>query len=135
PKIAVDGVVSSFIGCAGQRCMAASLLVAVGGVDHMLGAILEKARAIKLGSDMWAIIDKDSLSRIHSILDRVAAEGGRIVLDGRQCAPPAQYQGGIWMGPTITEANPEIEAATAEIFGPVITIVRALNLKEAMNLE
>src|SRR5690606_18014932 len=109
PKIAVDGILSSFTGCAGQRCMAASLLVAVGEVDNMLGAVVDRAQSMKLGSDMGAIIDKASLERIHAILERIPREGGRIVLDGRKAVPPAQFQGGNWLAPTVVEAQPGSE--------------------------
>ncbi len=135
PELATDGVVSSFTGCAGQRCMAASLLIAVGDVDEQLGAIVERSRSLVLGKEMGAIIDAASLERILGILGRVEMEGGRIVLDGRGATPPAGYEKGFWLGPTMIETKPGTEAATTEIFGPVLTIVRVKTLAEAMALE
>lgn len=135
PKMAIDGIVSSFTGCAGQRCMAASLLIAVGNVDTMLDAVIERAKSIKLGSEMGALIDQEALNRIQGILDRVPGEGGKILLDGRGVEPPSPFQGGHWMAPSIIEAKPGSEAARCEIFGPIVTIIRVKTLAEAMQLE
>ncbi len=135
PKITVEGIVSSFTGCAGQRCMAASLLVAVGDVDTILSAVKERAQRISLGNEMGALIDQAAYDRIHKLLGRVEDEGGRLLLDGRNAKAPDGMDGGYWMGPSIIEAKPGSEAATTEIFGPVITIIRANNLTEAMDME
>lgn len=134
--LTVRGVVDSFTGCAGQRCMAASLLIAVGDVDHLLTPIIERARTLTCGPHMGAIIDKASLERIEGILDRAEAAGARIVIDGRRPRPPAGYEGGNWLAPTIIDdAQPSMECATVEIFGPVLTILRVKTLAEALAIE
>ncbi len=136
PVVTVSGVVSSFTGCAGQRCMAASLLVAVGDVDALLDSITERASQIKLGTDMGAIIDRTSLDRLESAIDQAAKDGADIRLDGRRPTAPAGYEGGHWLAPTVLDrASPTAECATKELFGPVLTIVRVDTLEEALALE
>ena len=135
-KLTIRGVVDSFTGCAGQRCMAASLLIAVGSVDHLIGKIVETAKSLVLGSQMGAIIDEEALGRISGAIERAEREGAKILVDGRHAKPPKGYEGGNWIGPTIIDgARPEMQCATMEIFGPVITIVRVKNLTDAMALE
>ena len=137
PEITVPGVVSSFTGCAGQRCMAASLLVAVGDVDALLERIVGAAEKLELGREMGAIIDRASLERLRKDVDRAVQEGAKLVLDGRGTAGPGKgWEGGNWMAPTVLDhARPEMECATRELFGPVLTIVRVKTLDEALALE
>jgi malonate-semialdehyde dehydrogenase (acetylating)/methylmalonate-semialdehyde dehydrogenase len=135
PELTVRGVVDSFTGCCGQRCMAASLMIAVGDVDHIIDQIIVRAREVKLGDHMGAVIDQASLEKIHGIVGRVESEGGKILLDGRDPAPPIGCEDGTWMGPTIIETTADKEAACEEIFGPTLTIVKVANLSEAMKLE
>lgn len=136
PSIAVRGIVDSFTGCAGQRCMAASILLAVGDVDHIIEKIKEEASKIVLSRNMGAIIDDNSLTRIMGILGRAEAEGAKIVLDGRSPAVPEELKGGYWLGPTIIDdVKPDMECARTEIFGPVIAIIRVDNLSQAMAIE
>jgi malonate-semialdehyde dehydrogenase (acetylating)/methylmalonate-semialdehyde dehydrogenase len=135
-KITVRGVVDSFTGCAGQRCMAASLMLAVGQVDHLITKIADTTMSLELGSQMGAIIDKAALGRITSAIAQAEKQGAKILVDGRNAKPPKGFEGGNWIGPTIIDhATPDMECAKSEIFGPVITIVRVKNLTEAMALE
>ena len=136
PAITIPGVVASFTGCAGQRCMAASLLVAVGDVDHILDGIVERAAAVQLGRDMGAIIDHGARDRIVRDVTRAMEEGAKLRLDGRTPTAPDGYERGAWMGATILDhATIGMECATKELFGPVVTIVRARNLDEALKIE
>jgi len=136
PQVTVRGVVDSFTGCAGQRCMAASLLVAVGAVEPLLAQITEAAAATTLGEGMGAIIDRPALERIRGLITSATAEGAKLRLDGRDQAPPLGYEQGHWLAPTILEAaSPEMECAQTEIFGPVLTIVRVKTLSEALALD
>jgi malonate-semialdehyde dehydrogenase (acetylating)/methylmalonate-semialdehyde dehydrogenase len=135
-QLTVRGVVDSFTGCAGQRCMASSALLAVGPVDHLVGKIVERARQLQLGAGMGAIIEGAARDRIVAAIDRAEAEGAKIVLDGRHPTPPPGYEGGTWLGPTvIDQARPEMECARAELFGPVLTVIRVPNLDEALTIE
>ena len=132
----VRGVVDSFTGCAGQRCMAASLLIAVGDVEPLLAKIKKAAAAMTCGAGLGAIIDRAALERIEGIIGRAAAAGAEIALDGRKPKAPDGYGGGNWLGPTIIDrAKPAMECATVEIFGPVLTIVRVDSLSDALALE
>lgn len=136
PTIAVDGVVSSFTGCAGQRCMAASVLVAVGDVEHIITKVVAAAGAMRLGSDMGALIDAAARERLHAAIGRAESEGAKVLLDGRSCSPPAGYDGGFWLGPTILDGvTPAMECACTELFGPVISIIRVKTLEEALALD
>ena len=135
-EVAVEGITSSFTGCAGQRCMAASLLVAVGKVDSIIDAIVERAAKIELGTQMGAIIDRASLERLEADIDRAAKDGAKLRLDGRKPKPPAGYEGGNWLAPTVIDgATPGMECATKELFGPVLTVVRVKTLDEALELQ
>ena len=136
PDVTVDGVVGSFTGCAGQRCMAASLLVAVGDVDHLLDRVVERAASLRLGVEMGAIIDRAALERLEAAIESARTDGAELRLDGRRPTAPAGFEGGNWLAPTILDrATPEHECATRELFGPVLTIVRVRSLEEALALE
>jgi malonate-semialdehyde dehydrogenase (acetylating) / methylmalonate-semialdehyde dehydrogenase len=134
--LTVRGVVDSFTGCAGQRCMASSALLAVGPVDHLVQKIVARAAEIQLGPGMGAIIDGDARQRLVAAIDRAEAEGATIALDGRRPQAPAGYEGGNWLGPTVIDrARPDMDCARTELFGPVLTVLRVANLDEALAIE
>jgi malonate-semialdehyde dehydrogenase (acetylating) / methylmalonate-semialdehyde dehydrogenase len=136
PAVTVRGVVDSFTGCAGQRCMASSVLVAVGKVDNLLEQIAAEAARVELGPGMGAIIDAAARDRLRGAIDRAEKEGGRIVVDGRRRPAPPGYEGGSWLGPTVIDhARPEMDCARTELFGPVLTVMRVPSLDEALALE
>jgi malonate-semialdehyde dehydrogenase (acetylating) / methylmalonate-semialdehyde dehydrogenase len=134
--LTVRGVVDSFTGCAGQRCMAGSALVLIGGADRVLDAIVRATARIELGSGMGALIDAKARDRIASAIATAEAEGAHVLLDGRQASPPREYAGGHWMGATILDrVRPGMECATAELFGPVLAVIRVDRLEEALAIE
>ncbi|MBZ0119669.1 MAG: CoA-acylating methylmalonate-semialdehyde dehydrogenase [Sandaracinaceae bacterium] len=136
PDVTIDGVVRSFTGCAGQRCMAASLLVAVGNCDSLLSGIVEHAKKFALGKDMGAIIDKAALERLQRDIQKAVDDGVELRLDGRGVRAPSGYEGGNWLGPTIFDrAHPEMECSRKELFGPIITVVRVKSLDEALSIQ
>ena len=136
PVVTATGVVQSFTGCAGQRCMAVANLIAVGDTGHIIDDIVERARAMKLGPDMGAIIDRAALERLRAAIGHAKDEGAVIRLDGRDATPPAGFEGGNWLGPTIIDnARPDMECATVELFGPILTIVHVDTLEQAMELD
>jgi malonate-semialdehyde dehydrogenase (acetylating)/methylmalonate-semialdehyde dehydrogenase len=136
PTVAVRGVVDSFTGCAGQRCMAASVLLAVGPVDDLVGKIADEARGLQVGRDVGAMIDGAAVERIRRAIDRAAADGAAIVVDGRQPSPPPGYEAGHWLGPTVIDrARADMECARVELFGPVLTVIRVATLDEALGIE
>ena len=135
-EMASRGIADSFTGCAGQRCMAASVLLAVGDVDRHLQALVVKARSIKVGSDMGALISRESLERLNQAIADAEKSGAKILLDGRNPTVSAEEKNGYWLGPTILDqVKPGSAAACEELFGPLISIVRCQNLSEALQFE
>jgi len=136
PELAISGIVASFTGCAGQRCMAGSLLVAVGSCDEMIDGIVDAARALRLGHDMGAIIEGDSVSRLESAIARGVSEGATLRLDGRRPEPPAGFEHGHWLAPTVLDhVAAGSFCAEEELFGPVLSIVRVNTLQDALAIE
>jgi len=135
-QLTIKAVVDSFTGCAGQRCMAGSLLVAVEGAGHMIPKIAEAAAQLKLGPEMGALIDRGARERLVSAIDRAQADGAQILVDGRAAAAPSGCEGGNWLGPTVIDrARADMECATAELFGPVLTAIRVDTLDDALAIE
>ncbi len=136
PDLAGTGISDSFTGCAGQRCMAASVLLAVGDVDRHVEKIVARASSLKLGPDMGAIITKAQVEFLHAAISRAEKAGAKILLDGRKAKAPADLDGGNWLGPTILDwVKPGSEASTDELFGPIISIIRCKDISEAMKIE
>ncbi len=136
PALAVSGIVASFTGCAGQRCMAGSLLVAVGDCDALIEGIVDAARAMQLGRDMGALIDAASVARLEAGIARGLADGATLRLDGRQPTPPSGCERGHWLAPTILDGVAQGSfCAREELFGPVLSIVRVGTLHEALEIE
>lgn len=142
PEITGKGIADSFTGCAGQRCMAASVLVAVSdsstanAIDGLIGKIVDSARSLTLGDRMGAIISKASRDNLLGAIDQAVADGAKILLDGRKVSAPAGFTGGYWLGPTILDnVKPGTRAAMDELFGPVLAIVRVESLTEALALQ
>ena len=132
-----QAVVDSFTGCAGQRCMAASVLLAVGDVDHILEKVRERASRLECGPGMGAIIDRAGLTRLETAIDTAERAGAKVLLDGRGRRPSGeQWANGHWLGPTILDhVRPDMEAAQRELFGPVLAIVRVPTLSAALEVE
>jgi malonate-semialdehyde dehydrogenase (acetylating)/methylmalonate-semialdehyde dehydrogenase len=136
PKLAVDGIVGSFTGCAGQRCMAGSVLVAVGDCESVVDQVVEAAAKIALGRDMGALIDTAAQRRLVQAITKAEREGAKVRLDGRTLPPPPGCEGGAWLGPTVLDdVRSTMECACSELFGPVLSVVRVKNLEEAIALE
>ena len=132
-ELTADNVVASFTGCAGQRCMAASVMVAVGDVDHIIDAVKERASKIEVGKDLGAITSDTAQKRITGYIDDAEKQGAKVLVDGRG---KSGDEGGYWVGPTILDGvDKDMPAWKDEIFGPVLSIVRVKNLGEAIELE
>jgi malonate-semialdehyde dehydrogenase (acetylating)/methylmalonate-semialdehyde dehydrogenase len=135
PLVTARNVVSSAVGCAGQRCMAASVVIAVGDCEPILDAIEAEMRKLQCGCDVGAIISQRAQERIEGYIARAVAAGARARLDGRG-AVPAGREGGHYVGPTLLDGvSPDAECAHDEIFGPVLTILRVATLAEALAIE
>ncbi|MBO9204975.1 MULTISPECIES: CoA-acylating methylmalonate-semialdehyde dehydrogenase [Niastella] len=130
-----QNVAASMSGCAGQRCMAASAMVAVGDVDHIIKKICEEAKKIVPGQNLGAVISKESKERIEHYITEAEAQGARILLDGRN-ATVAGKELGTYVGPTVIDyVKPDMKVAKEEIFGPVISIMRTNTVDEALAIE
>lgn len=126
-------VVASFTGCAGQRCMAASVLLAVGESDHVIDAIVAEAKKLRTGIDMGAIINEASQKRIEGYIGDAERRGAVVRLDGRGVRGDGE---GWWVGPTILDrVTTDMPASCEEIFGPVISIIRVPTLDAAIAIE
>jgi len=131
--VTADNVVASFTGCAGQRCMAAAVLLAVGDVQPIIDAIVERSSKIKTGETMGPIITAANRERILGYIQGAIELGAKVILDGRK---ESADEGGYWIGPTILDGvTPEMPAGCEEIFGPVLSIIRVNNLEEALKIE
>jgi malonate-semialdehyde dehydrogenase (acetylating)/methylmalonate-semialdehyde dehydrogenase len=139
PEMAGIGISDSFTGCAGQRCMAASVLLVVGNpkdTEKHIEKIIARASSLRLGTDMGAIITKAQVKFLHEAITRAETAGAKVLLDGRKTLPPAGMEEGNWIGPTILDnVQPGSEAASVELFGPIISIVRCKDISEAMKIE
>jgi malonate-semialdehyde dehydrogenase (acetylating)/methylmalonate-semialdehyde dehydrogenase len=136
PGLTVRSIVDSFTGCAGQRCMAGSLMIAVGAAERLIEPIKSLAQSLVLGTQMGALIEEAAKARLEAAIQRAAAEGARVLLDGRNPELPAEYAGGHWLAPTIIDqVSPDMECAQAELFGPVLSVVRVATLDAALAIE
>jgi malonate-semialdehyde dehydrogenase (acetylating)/methylmalonate-semialdehyde dehydrogenase len=139
--IAADAAVSAGYGSAGERCMAISVVVAVGDVaDDLVAAIVERTNKLKTGpgvdptSDMGPVISAASRDRIVDLVRQGQDAGARLVIAGRGHAP-AGHEDGYWVSPTLFDhVTPEMSIYTEEIFGPVLCVVRVDTYDEALNL-
>jgi malonate-semialdehyde dehydrogenase (acetylating)/methylmalonate-semialdehyde dehydrogenase len=135
-EMASRGIVDSFTGCAGQRCMAASVLIAVKGSEPILEEIFRKAATMRLGSEMGAIITQLSRDSLKKAIDHSTSDGAKIAVDGRPTPAPGGFEGGYWLAPTILDqVRPGTQAATDELFGPILSVIRAQNVSEALAIE
>ncbi len=133
-ELASATVAASAYACAGQRCMAASVMVAVGDVQHIIDGVAAKARAMTLGQDMGAITNQSAVERITRYIDEAEKAGATVLVDGRGAEVPGNP--GYWIGPTILDnVSPDMPASCEEIFGPVLSIVRVRTLDQAIALE
>ena len=133
---AVPNIISSSYGNAGERCLAGSVLVAVGEVgDRVVEAVKEAAQAMKVGpgyeeeSELTPVIRDSHREKVRSYVDLGEQEGAEVVLDGRE--PPREE--GFFFGPTILDkVDGDMRVAREEIFGPVLSVVRVGSLDEAI---
>lgn len=136
PELAGVGISDSFTGCAGQRCMAASVLLAVGDVEKHVEKIMARASSLQLGKDMGAIITRSQRDFLLGAIDRAEKAGAKILLDGRKAKAPAGMEEGNWIGPTILDhVEPGTEAQQVELFGPILSIIRCKDISHAMTIQ
>ena len=135
PAMTAQNVAASMSGCAGQRCMAASAMVAVGKVDHIIEKICDEARKIIPGQNLGAVINQQSKERIERFITEAEKDGAKILVDGRKVVVKGKEKG-TYVGPTVIDfVKPSMSVATEEIFGPVISIMRTNTVDEALAIE
>ena len=135
PEMTANNVVASMTGCAGQRCMAASVMVGVDKVQHIIDRMVDEAKKIVPGENLGAVISAQAKERIEGYIAQAEKDGAKILLDGRSTTVPGKEEG-YYVGPTIIDyVTPEMPVAREEIFGPVISILRAENLDDAIAIE
>jgi malonate-semialdehyde dehydrogenase (acetylating)/methylmalonate-semialdehyde dehydrogenase len=136
--MAADAAVSAGYGSAGERCMAVSMIVAVGDVaDELRAAIEERIPKVKVGdgmdpaSEMGPLVTKEHRDKVASYVESAPGEGATVVVDGREGVP----DDGFFLNPTLLDdVKPEMKAYADEIFGPVLGITRVPTYEEAVRL-
>lgn len=135
PSMTASNVTASMSGCAGQRCMAASAMLAVGNVDSIIDKICDEARKIVPGKNLGAVISKAAKERIENYITEAERDGAKILVDGRNAVVEGK-ENGTYVGPTVIDyVTPEMSVAKEEIFGPVISIIRTETLDDAIKIE
>jgi malonate-semialdehyde dehydrogenase (acetylating)/methylmalonate-semialdehyde dehydrogenase len=137
--MAADAAVSAAYGSAGERCMAVSVVVAVGDVaDPLIAAVKERLPKVKVGpglepdSEMGPLITREHRDKVAGYLDTAAEQGATVVADGRDLEVDGD---GFFLGVSlIDEVTPEMDAYRDEIFGPVLSVVRAGTYDDAVKL-
>src|SRR4051795_5835865 len=135
----VDGVIGSAFGAAGQRCMAGSVVVTVGDAhDALMPALREATEGLRVGdgleesTEVGPLVSRAARDRVRGWIDRGEADGANIVVDGRAIDAAPE---GAFVGPTILDGvSPQMEIAQEEVFGPVLTVIPAASLDEAIDI-
>jgi malonate-semialdehyde dehydrogenase (acetylating)/methylmalonate-semialdehyde dehydrogenase len=136
PVLVAKNVAASATGCAGQRCMAASVAIAVGPCDAIIDAIAHEMHRIRAGYEMGAIINTTARDRILRYIDSAENEGAALLVDGRHPALPEEKLNGYYVGATLIDRlSPDSKCVQEEIFGPVLSILRVKTLDEALDIE
>jgi malonate-semialdehyde dehydrogenase (acetylating)/methylmalonate-semialdehyde dehydrogenase len=134
----VQGIIGSAFGAAGQRCMAGSVVVTVGEAhDKLMPPLRETAEQLKVGdgldeqTQLGPVVSEAARERVLGWIERGVDEGAELALDGRAAANGA----GSFLGATILDGvKPEMDVAREEIFGPVLSVVQAASLDEAIEI-
>jgi malonate-semialdehyde dehydrogenase (acetylating)/methylmalonate-semialdehyde dehydrogenase len=137
----MPSLITSFYGCAGERCLSGSVLVAVGNVyEQLKEKFVSAAKALRVGNgleegvQMGPVISKKHKEKILGYIEKGIQEGAKLILDGRNIKV-AEYPGGFYIGPTIFDGvHPEMTIAKEEIFGPVVSIIRVNTLDDGLKL-
>jgi malonate-semialdehyde dehydrogenase (acetylating)/methylmalonate-semialdehyde dehydrogenase len=140
PAETVEAIIGSTFGCAGERCMASSVAVFVGGSDALLPEVLAATQAIRVGdgrnpaTQMGPLVTREHQERVLKYIALGVQEGAALLLDGRLVKVPGKEQG-YFVGPTVFDrVTPEMRVAKEEIFGPVLCVMRAASLSAAVAL-
>lgn len=140
--LALDGIVWSAFGTSGQRCTAASRVIAVGGVkDDLTRGLAERAAKLRLGdgllptTDVGPVINKRAVDKIHSYTEIAKSEGAAVLVGGEP-ATHGELGRGFFYKPTIFDnVTPRMRVAQEEIFGPALSVIRADSVHDAIQIN
>lgn len=134
-EMTASNVAASMSGCAGQRCMAASAMVAVGNTDHIIKKLCDEAKKIVPGKNLGSVISKKAKERIEGYITEAEKQGAKVLVDGRNCVVEGKEEG-YYVGPTVIDfVRPDMRIAQEEVFGPVLAIMRAETVDDALKIE
>jgi malonate-semialdehyde dehydrogenase (acetylating)/methylmalonate-semialdehyde dehydrogenase len=138
-----DALMGSVFGSAGERCMAISVAVPVGDAvaDELVERIVPRVRALKVGpgtdpeAEMGPLVTKPHYEKVRSYIDLGVEEGASLLVDGRTYVPPQGYENGYFLGGSVFDhVTRDMGIYTDEIFGPVMSIIRASTYQDAVEL-
>ena len=138
---AVNGLMGAAYGSAGERCMAQSVAVAVGGIgDKLVDSLAKKVEALKVGpgmdkqSEMGPLVTKEHLAKVKDYVDIGVKEGAKLIVDGRNFKLQG-YENGYYIGGCLFDhVTKDMRIYKEEIFGPVLSVIRAKDFDEALQL-
>lgn len=137
---AINDLLGSAFGAAGQRCMANPVTILVGEARQWLPEIAERAKLMKVGpgtqrdADLGPVVSPQAKSRIINILNSGVEQGATLLVDGRECEVEG-YPNGNFVGPTLfTDVTTDMDIYTQEIFGPALCVLEAETLDEAIEI-
>ena len=140
--LAADALIGAGYGSAGERCMAISVAVPVGETtaDRLMGKLIPRVESLKVGpstspdADLGPLVTREHLAKVRGYVDLGVKEGAELVVDGRDFKLQG-YEGGFYMGGCLFDrVRPEMRIYKEEIFGPVLSVVRAKDYDEALRL-
>jgi malonate-semialdehyde dehydrogenase (acetylating)/methylmalonate-semialdehyde dehydrogenase len=140
--LAADAAVSAGFGSAGERCMAISVLVAVDPIgDELVAKISERVAKLRVGpgtdakAEMGPLVTGAHRDKVASYLESGTRDGAVLAVDGREHPVTGGDPAGFWLGPSVLDhVTPQMSCYTDEIFGPVLSVVRAGSYDEALNV-
>ncbi len=140
-EASVKNILGAAYGCAGQRCLAAAVAVGVGDAyDELKDELAKQVAALKVGygldetTQMGTVISEAAVDRIESMIDQSEGEGAEVLVDGRGFNVDG-YENGAWVGPTlIADVQPNTVMATEEVFGPVLSLMKADDFSGAVDI-
>ena len=138
----IDAIIGSVYGSAGERCMAVSVVVAVGDEvgDELIKRLIPRVKSLNIGpytdanAEMGPLVTQDHLNKVRGYIDTGIEEGAELVLDGRDYRVPGHEDGYFIGGSIFDKVKPQMRIYREEIFGPVLSLVRAQNFEEALQL-
>ncbi|ODU04348.1 MAG: methylmalonate-semialdehyde dehydrogenase (acylating) [Pseudonocardia sp. SCN 72-86] len=138
----VDALIGAAFGSAGERCMAISVVVPVGEetADRLVARLAERTRTLRIGmpddesADLGPLVTAAARERVLSYIERGVEEGAELVVDGRGFSLPGHEQGFFLGGSLFDRVTPDMTIYLEEIFGPVLSVVRAADYEEALRL-